>query len=225
MRRAPASRAPWSSLGGDQVPVERLPAVADLDLRAGHERRRSVGPSPRSRRGPRRRRRRSSPARSRAAGRPSPPARTARGRCRRRRGRRPGRARWSGPCRTFLPPIVASRTASVTTTVWMPRPASVIWVDVGRARRGSGPWPAARRSPRPRCASGRPTTGRSLMSATWRAARTTLGLLGRSRTCAWPAPTGPPRAARRCSGWPTGRPARRRPRRSRGRSPPGRRRR
>ncbi len=145
-------------------------------------RRRSARQSPRPRRGLRRRRRTASPART-PAGRVSTAARTA-------RLRSPSTATspssgsraivW--PCLTFRPPIVASRTASVTWSVWIgPRPASVIGPTFAAAL-SSGRGRAARRSPRRRCGSGTTATGRSAIAATWRAARMTFGLLGRSRT-------------------------------------------
>ena len=84
------------------------------------------------------------------------------------------------PRLTFFPPMVASRTASVTTRVWIARAASVIGPafaaapSVGsRASRAAKPSAAFR--------VGTTATGRSVIAATWRAARTTFGLLGRSR--------------------------------------------
>jgi hypothetical protein len=79
------------------------------------------------------------------------------------------------------PPIVASRTASVTTTVWIDRPASVMGatlaaasIDGSSARRAANPSAALR--------VGTTATGRSLIVATCRAASTTFGLFGSRRT-------------------------------------------
>ncbi len=83
------------------------------------------------------------------------------------------------PRLTFRPPIDASRTASVTTNVWMPWPASVISVALAAASRfGSIARSAAKPSAALRV--GTTTTGRSVIEATWPAASSTFRLLGRT---------------------------------------------
>ena len=83
------------------------------------------------------------------------------------------------PRLTLRPPIVASRTASVTTSVWIARAASVIGPALAAASRlGSSASSAAKPSAALRV--GTTVTGRSVIEATWRAARTTFGLLGRT---------------------------------------------
>ena len=81
------------------------------------------------------------------------------------------------PRLTLRPPIVASRTASVTTSVWMARAASVIGPALAAASRpGSSASSAAKPSAALRV--GTTVTGRSVIEATWRAASTTFGLFG-----------------------------------------------
>ena len=119
--------SPWPCLlGCDQVPVERLAAVPHLDVDRRQDRPdppghalglgevRAVAVEDRDQLEPGLQRRRPRPAR------------TSRGRCSPPRGRRPGSSAIVWPRLTLRPPIVASRTASVTTRDWIARPASVI---------------------------------------------------------------------------------------------------
>ena len=150
-------------LGRDEVSVVGLAAVADLDLDVPGERRRSASRPPPPRRGRRRRRRRGSRARSRAGAprpRTGPPCRRSPATATRPSS---GSSAIVWPRLTLRPPIVASRTASVTATVWMARAASVIGPAFAPASRfGSRASSAAKPSAALRV--GTTTTGRSLIA-------------------------------------------------------------
>ena len=119
------------------------------------------------------------------------------------------------PRLTFLPPIVASRTASVTTTR-LDRPAGLghradvvggVERRVERQQRREALGGVAGRDDDDRPLGHRRDLARG---------QDDVRVVGQEQDLARRRPPRPPRAARRCSGWPTGRPGRR-PRRPKSR--------